>query len=201
MLCFPHLVQAQDRFVCLTKGQLSRWLDQIFHPVVYRYYDAHYTQHLSASYRHALANSKAHQVEEMARHQAQQSIGYHLQSEYLSQIWTEIITNTPGVADFNDPQLFFSAEGTNLQFKTSPFRPTMLEAMENFESYFKRIVDVDFVYLDRLYVDLGKEICPRVIVCFGRSTGTQAMNPKYTIGSGVASNTIFGGYTTVNLRP
>ena len=155
MLCFPHLVQAQDRFVCLTKGELSRWLDQIFHPAVYRYYDAHYTQHLSASYRHALANSKAHQVGETARYQAQQSIDYHLQPEYLSQIWTEIletITNTPGVADFHDPQLFFSAEGTNLQFKTSPSRPTMLEGLGRQIVKFIKNLDSDEInkMLDRI---------------------------------------------------
>jgi hypothetical protein len=166
---FPHLVQARDEFVCLTKDQLSRWLDKVFHPAVYRYCEAHYTQHLPASYRHALANSKAPQVEgrqvETATYQGQQSIGYHLQPEYLGEIWTEIldtVANTPGLADFRDPQLFFSAKGTKLQFKTSPSRPTMLDAMENFEEYFERVIDLDFVYLDRFYVDVGKEICPRV---------------------------------------
>jgi hypothetical protein len=166
---FLHLVSAQDKFASLTKDQLSRWLDRIFHPAVYRHCEAHYTQHLPASYRQALANSLAHQVErrqvETASYQAQRSIGYHLQPEYLGQIWAEIletIANTPGLADFRDPQLFFSAKGTKLQFKTSPSRPTMLDAMENFESYLERIVDLDFVHLDRLYVDLGKEICPRV---------------------------------------
>jgi hypothetical protein len=38
----------------------------------------------------------------------------------------------------------------------------MLDAIENFQSYLERVVDLDFVYLDRLYVDIGKEICPRV---------------------------------------
>lgn len=71
----------------------------------------------------------------------------------------ETIANTLGLTDFSEPKLFFSAKGTKLQFKTTPSRPTILDAMENFQSYLERVVDLDFVYLDRLYVDLGKEIC------------------------------------------
>lgn len=173
---FPYLTPTQDnssnnnnKFTCMTNNQLSHWLDEVFYPAVYKYCDAHYTQHLPASYRHALANSKAYQVEqrliETGSYQTQQALGYHLQPEYLNLIWTEIlntVTNTPGLADFREPQLFFSAKGTKLQFKTSPSRPTMLDVMENFKAYFERIVDLDFVHLNRFYVDLGKEICPHI---------------------------------------
>lgn len=38
----------------------------------------------------------------------------------------------------------------------------MLDAIENFEAYFKRIIDLDCIDLDRFYVDLGKETCPRI---------------------------------------
>lgn len=168
-ILFPHLASADTQFVSLTKEQLARWRDQVFHPAVYEFCDAHYTQHLPASYRHALANSKAHQIEERsaetASYQAQQSVGYHLQPEYLDQIWTkvlEVINRTPGLADFREAQIFFSAKGTKLQFKTSPSQPTILDTMENFQCYLERVIDLDFVYLDQLYVDIGKEICPRV---------------------------------------
>ena len=166
---FPHIPVLGDKFKSLTTEQLSRWSDQVFHPSVYKYCEAHYTQHLPASYGHAYANSKAHQVEgrqiETASYQAQQAIGYHLQPEYLGEIWQDIIDKidqTPGLADFREPQLFFSAKGTKLQFKTSPSRPTLLDAMENFASYLERVVDLDFVQLERLYIDVGKEICNRV---------------------------------------
>jgi hypothetical protein len=168
-ILFPHLPLPGGKFRALTAQQLSRWLDQIFHPAVYKYCEAHYTQHLPSSYRHALANSKAYQVEgrqiETASYQSQQCIGYYLQPEYLDQIWTDIlgtIASTPGLKDFSEPQLFFSAKGTKLQFKTSPLRPSMLDAMENFQAYLQRIVDFDYVYLDQLYVDIGKEICPSI---------------------------------------
>jgi len=168
-ILFPHMVHTQDKFTCLTTNQLTRWLDQIFHPAVYQYCEAHYTQHIPASYQHALANTRARQVEqrkvETTSYQAQLTLGYHLQPEYLGLIWTNIlntISNTPGLADFREPQLFFSAKGTKLQFKTSPSRPTMLDAMENFQAYFERVVDLDFIHLNRFYVDLGKEICPSV---------------------------------------
>jgi hypothetical protein len=168
-ILFPHLPLAGGKFRALTAQQLSRWLDQIFHPAVYKYCEADYTQHLPASYRHALANSKAYQIEgrqiETASYQSQQSIGYYLQPEYLDQIWTDILETiafTPGLSDFKEPQLFFSAKGTKLQFKTSPLRPSMFDAMENFQVYLQRILDFDYVYLDQFYVDIGKEICPSV---------------------------------------
>jgi hypothetical protein len=63
-ILFPYLQVAHAQFVGLTNDQLSRWLDQVFHPAVYAQYRAHYTQHLPASHRHALANSKARQVED-----------------------------------------------------------------------------------------------------------------------------------------
>ena len=164
---FPHLPVVQEKFVAMTKEQLSRWIDQIFHPTIHRFCRAHYTQHLPSSHRHALANSKAHQVEgrlvETASYQTQQSIGYVLQPEYLEPIWAEIlriINQTPGLMDFREPQLFFSAKGTKLLFKTNPVRPTLLEAMENFQSYLERVIDTELVFLDRFYVDIGKEICP-----------------------------------------
>jgi hypothetical protein len=174
-ILFPHLSIIGSKFSSLTNDQLSRWLNRIFNPAVHRYCEAHYTQHIPASYRQALANSKANQIEgrqvETASYQAQQSLGYHLQPEYLDQIWTEIINiinDTPGVADFREPQLFISAKGTKLQFKTSPSRPTILDAMENFHSYLDRIIDLDFIYLDRFYVDVGKEICSPVSLLRGQ---------------------------------
>ena len=118
---FPHLPSTQDKFVSLTKDQLSRWLDRIFYPAVYRHCEAHVTQHLPASFRHAYANSKARQVEgrkiETASYQAQQSLGFHLQPEYLEPIWNDVlhtINNEPGLSDFREPQLFFSAKGSKL---------------------------------------------------------------------------------------
>ncbi len=168
---FPHMGVANEKFVSLTKEQMTRWLDQIFLPALHQHYDPHYTQHLPASYRHAFANSKAHQVEgrqiETASYQAQQSIGYHLQPDNLGAMWSDMlqtIASTPGLADFREPQLFFSAKGTKLQFKTSRSgaRKSLLDAMESFESFFEDVFDLSFLQLDRVYVDIGKEICPQV---------------------------------------
>lgn len=168
-ILFPHLPVAHTKFIGLTNEQHSRWLDRVFHPAVYQQHDAHYTQHLPASHRHALANSKAHQVEdrqnESAGYQTQLSLTFFLQPESLHSIWERILhitTHTPGVQDFRDPQLFFSAKGTKLQFKTTPSRPTMLDTIDNFQAYFERIIDLEYVFLDRFYVDLGKEICTSV---------------------------------------
>ena len=150
---FPHMTVANEKFVSLTKEQMTRWLDDIFLPALHMYYDPHYTQHLPASLRHAFANSKAHQVEgrlvETASYQAQQSIGYHLQPEYLDAMWStmlETIANIPGLADFREPQLVLSAKGTKLQFKTTPSesRKKLLNAINHFKSFLEDIFDLAF---------------------------------------------------------
>ncbi|KIW22076.1 uncharacterized protein PV07_12538 [Cladophialophora immunda] len=168
-ILFPHLPRPQEKFVSLTQEQLSRWLDQIFYPILYPYCEAGYTQHLPASFRNAYADSKARQVEarlvETASYQAQQSLGYHLQPEYLGSIWTDIlhrIETTPGLADFREPQLFFSSKGRKLKFMTSRSRPTQLDSMERFERHFENVFDLEFVDLERTYIDVGTEICPSV---------------------------------------
>jgi hypothetical protein len=162
---FPHLSVAGGKFVSLTQEQLTRWVDLIYLPAIHQFYDAHYTQHLPANFRNAYHDSKAHQVEarqvQTASYQAQQCIGYHLQAEHLDEIWNEIlriIEGTPGLADFRDPELFFTAKGTKLQFK----RPTLLEAMDHFQDYLEDVLDFRYIQLDRLYVDVGKEICANV---------------------------------------
>ena len=168
-ILFPHLPTSREEFTSLTKEQHTRWLDQVFHPAVYAFCGAHYTQHIPSSYQHALANSTAHRIEgrqiETGSYRAQQALGYHLQPEYLHDIWQHILqklAHTPGLADFREPQLFLSAKGTKLQFKTTPSQPTVLDALQNFELYFQQVLDNHFVQHDRFYVDIGKEICPNV---------------------------------------
>ena len=46
-----------------------------------------------------------------------------------------------------------------MQFKTDSSQPTLLHAMNNFQSYLHDIINLDFVCKDQFYVDLGKEIC------------------------------------------
>ncbi|KAK6442795.1 hypothetical protein LTR95_000954 [Oleoguttula sp. CCFEE 5521] len=85
--------------------------------------------------------------------------------QHLEAIWTAVettVANTPGLVDISEPQLFFSAKGTKLHFKTGPSRPTLLNAMDNFRNFFEEVLDPAFIKLDRCYVDIGKEICPWV---------------------------------------
>lgn len=165
---FPHLPMAawRDRFVSMTEEQLSRWTDRIFLPAIWRVFPPPYTQHLPPTYRVALADSKANQIEarriETSSYQSQQAITYHLQPEYLQELWQvvlEIIRDTPGLGDFREPQLFFTAKGTKLMFQNRPSEPTLLDVIERFESYLERAIDMRFVEHERFYVDLGKEIC------------------------------------------
>lgn len=74
----------------------------------------------------------------------------------------ETIRHTPELANFREPQLFLGAKGTKLQFKTNCLRPTLLDAIEHLQSFFEDVLDFSFVNTNRLYIDLGKEICPKV---------------------------------------
>lgn len=165
---FPHIPVLGEKFKALTREQLTRWVDQIYLPALHKFYKAHYTQHIPASFRTANDNSKAHAIEirqvQGQSYKAKRAIGYHLQPEYLDYVWDDIvnkIANVPGLADFRDPQIFFSSKGTKLQFKTSDTRPNLGDAMQYFQSFLEDCLDLDFVETDRLYVDIGKEICPQ----------------------------------------
>ena len=50
-ILFPYLPIEGDKFIGLSQDQLTKWLDDIFHPAVFEYTPAHVTQHLTASYR------------------------------------------------------------------------------------------------------------------------------------------------------
>lgn len=167
-ILFPHIPVLGDKFKSFTDEQLSRWADQIYLPALHKFYNAHYTQHIPASFRTASGNSKAHSVEtrqvQGQSYNSKRAIGYHLQPEYLDDVWNEILTsieNVPGLADFRDPQIFFSSKGTKLQFKTSDLRPHLGDAMEHFQAFLEDCLDLSFVETSRLYVDIGKEICPQ----------------------------------------
>lgn len=176
-ILFPHLPLApgRDRFISMTQAQLTRWTDKVFNPAFYKYYPAYHTQHLTASYRHAWRASKAHQVEgrkiDTSSYQSQQSLMYHLRPDYLQQVWDtilETINTTPGMADFREPQIFFTAKGTKMSFQTLPSKPTLLDAIEHFESDLEPVLDMRYVETDRFYVDLGKEICAPVSLLPGQ---------------------------------
>ena len=174
---FPHLPLApgRDRFISMTQAQLARWTDGVMHPAIWRFYPAYHTQHLPATYADAWMASKAHQVEgrkvETASYQSQRAIVHHIRPEYLQGVWEamlEIISDTPGLADFREPQLFFNAKGTKMSFQSLPVKPTLLDVMEHFESYLEPVMDLRLVDLDRFYVDVGKEICPHVSLLPGQ---------------------------------
>jgi hypothetical protein len=163
---FPHL-EVNPETSILNASQLSRWNDKILEPAIYDHFPAHFTQHLSAGYQHALANSRARQVEarkiETASYESQQAITYFLPPEHLHGIWMMVqhkIACSPGLWDFRDAQLYISAKGTKLQFKTDLPHPSLNHAISKFQSYLDGILNLEHLSLDRFFVDIGKEICP-----------------------------------------
>ena len=47
-------------------------------------------------------------------------------------------------------------------FQSVSSRPTLLDVIESLESYLNTVFDMRYVDHNRLYVDLGKEICPGI---------------------------------------
>ena len=120
---FPRLEHGVYSFVALTGRQLERWLDLIMIPAVRRHYGSDHTQHIPANSDHAKSSSRASKIEDRrhgATNNTQKMISYHLQASKLHELWLdiqEVIGATPGLGDFDDAQLFFSAKGTKLDFE------------------------------------------------------------------------------------
>ena len=129
-------------------------------------YRAHYIQHLPASYQHGLASCRAPPVEdrlkETASYRSQLKLSYFLPPESLHQLWLRILQTLeqPGLHDFRDPKLYFSAKGTKLQFKPQTPSQTVLAVMENFKSQLHNVLSFPYVLPEQLYVDMASEICP-----------------------------------------
>lgn len=162
---FPYL-QCEDKFLALTTLQFTRWFDQVFYPVLNRIMSTDYIQHIPASYQHAVAQCRAPQIEnrlsETASYQAQLKLSYFLPPDALGKIWDEISKEVlkPGLQDFRDPQLYFSARGIKLQFKNRRRPSDLLSCMENFDTYLRQIIDLSYIDKTRSYVDLARERCP-----------------------------------------
>jgi hypothetical protein len=162
---FPHL-KSHSEFHNLTGIQFSRWFDQIFYPALDQIYHAHYIQHLPASYQHGLASCRAPQIEdrlkETASYRSQLKLSYFLPPWSLHQLWLRILQTVeqPGLHDFRNPKLYFSAKGTKLQFKPQTPSKTVLEVMENFKSQLHNVISLNYVLPEQLYVDMASETCP-----------------------------------------
>ncbi|VUC37187.1 unnamed protein product, partial [Clonostachys rosea] len=186
-LCSPHLPCSRD-FSRLTDEQLSRWFDKIFYPAVRQVYDVDRLQHLPASYRHALATSRAPRIENRLvvtpTYQAQLQMSYFLPPQGLQQLWDHILAATcqPGLQDFRNPELFFQAKNTKLLFKSPDAPHDLLAVMNSFDCELRRILNFSHICSDRLYIDMGKEICPM-------PNGVESHTP----GGAVASATISVG--------
>ncbi|MCJ1472123.1 hypothetical protein MMC13_000770 [Lambiella insularis] len=168
-MTFPHLPINPDRdFTAMTQEQIERWNSQVWWRALFKVMPAHISQHLPNGYAHAVANTHARRevrLVDSASYQAQMTITYHIQQVYLQDIWDEVlrlIEEVPGLADFREPQLFFCAKGTKLQFKANHRRPTLLNTIDHFLTSFEEIFDLHHVDLSRTFHDLGMEISPTV---------------------------------------
>lgn len=164
---FPEIGFAGKMFHALTQDQHRKWIDMIFLPSIEEYLPAHYTQHLPGNYRHANLNSYARRTEgrstETGSYASQQALSYFLPPDSLDDIWAAVerrIRILPEARIFQNAQLFFSAKGTKLRYKERTGGANLLRTLESFLEAFKRDIDVNYIYPDRVYTDVGKEVCP-----------------------------------------
>ena len=53
-------------------------------------------------------------------------------------------------------------------FQSVSSRPTLLDVIESLESYLNTVFDIRYVDYNRLYINLGKEICPGISLLPGQ---------------------------------
>ncbi|KAJ5102449.1 hypothetical protein N7532_002978 [Penicillium argentinense] len=180
---FPHLPHYCD-FTRLTDEQFSRWFDQIFYPALRQVCAVDHLQHLPASYQHALATCRASRVENCLRdtpgHQPQLQMSYFLPPQCLAQLWHCILATVTqlGLQDFREPELLVEAKGTKLRFKSAATPSDMLAVLENFDRELHRTLDFSHVWHDRLYVDVGKEVCPPHVIPSEDTGGVPPHEPQ-----------------------
>lgn len=88
-----------------------------------------------------------------------QRIHHYLRAEALQEVW-EVITHSTeeeGLRDFQDVQIFFA--GKNIKAITA--RPTLRGVWEDFFTRWDRTVDAEHIHPDRVWVDIGKEVCAK----------------------------------------
>ena len=182
---FPRLRQFGQKFTCLDDNQLRRWTDMVFLPALHSNLEANHTQHIPSSYAHARAQSTARQTEgrthRTTSYQSRQLFAYFIPQDRLESIWIDVlrtVSTTPGLHDFADVQLFFSAKGTKLLFKPAQDQaPTVHGCLEQFFTFVDRVLDTDYMDLKDCYVDLGKETCPSVH-CLSRQALPRDSEPQ-----------------------
>lgn len=167
-ILFPEIGYKGPMFHALTSEQHRKWMNMIFLPSIRDHLPAHFMQHLPGSFDHASQNSYARRLESRVvgsgSYATQQALTYFLPPESLGDIWTAIerrIRRLPEARIFQNAQLFFSAKGTKLRYKEWRGGSTLLRTLRSFLEAFNRGIDSDFVYADRVFVDVGKEVCPR----------------------------------------
>lgn len=166
-ILFPHLPREEGKFVSLTKDEMATWTDKVMMPAIAAHVsESHRIQHIPSTWAAALADSKARQIERRRRegqgYASQTQIPYYLPVEALDAVWEEVLRTTEhaGLRHFREPQIFFSAKGTKLRFKSNSHFPGVQGTLEQFSAYLQSCVNMTFVDQDRFYVDIGKETCP-----------------------------------------
>ncbi len=165
-ILFPHLQEVGEKFHGLSDQQLEAWTDRAVIPAIKTVCESHVTQKIPGSLRGAKLNASAPHVE--TRHvdgqgyRAQAAISHFLPPTDLGPIWEEInrrVADDDSLHLFRGCQIFFTAKGIKVEH--TMLTGGLLQCIDAFDEWITNLLDLEYIFEDYFYVDIGKEIkCP-----------------------------------------
>ena len=167
-IIFPHLTAPRNANQGLSDAQLTVWMDQAVFPAINRACPADVVEKLPGSLEAAKLSASAPHVETRATYgagyRAKAAITHYLGNGHLGAVWEEIneAISDPDCGDlrpYRDCQVFFSAKGVKQKHRTR--EGSLFDCLGGFQAWLTDILDLEYVFEDYLYVDIGKETgCP-----------------------------------------
>jgi hypothetical protein len=174
-LFFPRLWEKSKMNNYLSQELLRRWTDRVLLPAIYSQASASTVQHYPGAYDHGALASKAGHTESHARKDKSgarhQYIHHFLQPEILAELWAIVLhtVEEQGLQDFQGVQIFFTAKNLKVLSK----RPTLERMWSDYFLRWDQTIDNDYIDPDRVWIDIGKEVCARPSFLWYQDAGDQ----------------------------
>ena len=174
-LFFPRLYKQGRANNYLSQAVLQRWTDRVLLPAIYSQASASTLQHYPGSYKHSKQSSKAAHTESHTRidktGSRHQYIHHFLYAEILKEVW-DTVTSTveeDGLQDLQDVTIFFT--GKNLKALTK--RQRLHNVWHDFFLRWDQAINSSYIYPDKAWLDLGKEVCAPPSFLWYQDAGNQ----------------------------
>ena len=165
---FSHLFFDEKRFHVLIESQRKRWTNQMILSTLRKHVEIHRSQYYSNSTQTTILKIDARQIESrrVARKTTsfKQTFIYFVSTHMLALFWETmqiIIVEISRLIDFRETQLFFNVKEFKLKFKIEKQQSSMIDCIDRFLTLLNNVIDLQYVNLNRMYVDLAQKECAR----------------------------------------